>query len=176
MKATTQGTNITEIDTNSLQQDIQAHYSGNYKLVLLYHSTTEAAALHPQLNTKWQFPMNPNCNSRSTSTPVLLDRQWQILLLSPFLSAVITPEQANPHPCFYFKTCSEKSNSGFGGFTITPSLHWPSSASLSVLKAFQVIFQLAQSHVSAMSFLLQYCQALWGTSGKTCLFSPSYHS
>lgn len=114
--ATTQCTDTTETDTNSLQQDIQTHYNGNYRLVLLHHRAAEAAALHPQLDTNWQFPMNPNyCISRSTSTPILLDRQCQILLLSPFLSPVITPEQANPCWCLYLKRMFREQSSTLWG-------------------------------------------------------------
>lgn len=153
-------------DTNSLQQDIQTQYNGNYKLVPLHHSTTETAALHLQLNRHWQFPMNPNyCTSRPPAAPILLDRQCQILLLS-FQNKLIHAY------AFTSRGCSEKSHPCFGGFTTTPSSHWPPSALLSILKAFQVTFQLTQSHISAMTWfnMIAMHHEVW--LGFSCLFSP----
>lgn len=99
-------------DTHSLQQDIQTQYHGNYKLVLLYHSTTETAALHPQPNTDEQLPMYPSyCTTRHTATPVPSDRHCQILLLSPFISPVITPEQTNSCWCLYLKRMHREKSS-----------------------------------------------------------------
>lgn len=113
--ATTQCTDTTETDTNSLQQDIQTHYNGNYRLVLLHHIAAEAAALHPQLDTNWQFPMNPNyCISRSTSTPILLTgsaKSFYWVLFSHLLSLQNKLIHAD---VFTSRGCSEKSSTLWG--------------------------------------------------------------
>lgn len=51
------------------------------------------------------------CITRHTSTPVPSDRHCQILLLSPFISPVITPEQANPCWCLYLKRMHREKSS-----------------------------------------------------------------
>lgn len=130
--------------TNPLQPDIQTRYHGNYELGLLYHSTTETAALHPQLNTDLQFPVYPTyCITRNASTPVPSDRHCQILLLSPFISPVITPEQANPCWCLYLKRMHREKSSTPGDFTTTLSVYRPLSP---LSECWQLFRLLCSSH------------------------------
>lgn len=99
----------------------------------LSYTTTKTP--HPQLATNWQFPTYPNYHiSRPTSTPILLDRQCQILLPSPFLSPVITPGKANPCRCLYLKRmCRERSSMLWG-------LHHHSLTTLSAPLSFTCYF------------------------------------
>lgn len=54
VRATTQHTDITVTDTNSLQ-DTETHYSRNYRLMLLHQSITETFELHLQLHNNQKF-------------------------------------------------------------------------------------------------------------------------
>lgn len=102
-------------DTNSLQPDIQTQYHGNYELVLLYHSTTETAALHPQLNTDQRFPMYPSyC---ITSMLPLLSPQTGTAksFCSVILSHLLSLQNKLTHAdVFTSRWCTEKSHPHLG--------------------------------------------------------------
>lgn len=95
VRATTQHSDTTVTDTNSLQ-DTETHYNRKYRLMLLHHSITETLALHLQLHNNQKFSNNTQLSLFWADFHLCHSRQMEP---SPsakaILSHLVSPEQAN---------------------------------------------------------------------------------
>lgn len=101
VRATTQHSDTTVTDTNSLQ-DTETHYNRKYRLMLLHHSITETLALHLQLHNNQKFSNNTQLSLFWADFHLCHSRQMEP---SPsakaILSHLVSPEQANRCRCLY---------------------------------------------------------------------------
>lgn len=144
--------------------------------MLLYHSTTETAALIHSSTPTNGFPCTPVI--ALPDAPSLLCPQTGTAksFCSVLLSHLLSLQNKLIHVgVFTSRGRAEKSHPCLGTSPLLPHCTDPFPP-LSVFTAFQVTFQLTQSHISAMTCIYKIAiqDKVW--LGFICLFSPFYRS